>query len=75
MRDIHVLVATPAALFIALLFVARRGSGTTSFPTRRSGPPPCSAAPLSTDQRSEFERWWDVQPQVSVPSRTTARRC
>jgi uncharacterized membrane protein/predicted DsbA family dithiol-disulfide isomerase len=67
LRDIRILVATPVALVIALLFVAGAAWGTTSFPREQIRPASVPAPPLSTDQRSEFERWWDVQPQVNVP--------
>jgi protein-disulfide isomerase len=55
------------ALFIALLFVAGAAWGTTSFPRETVRPAPVQAPPLSTDQRSEFERWWDVQQKVNMP--------
>jgi uncharacterized membrane protein/predicted DsbA family dithiol-disulfide isomerase len=67
LRDVRVLVATPVALFIALLFVAGAAWGTTSFPREQIRPASAPVPALSTDQRSEFERWWDVQPQVNVP--------
>jgi uncharacterized membrane protein/protein-disulfide isomerase len=67
LRDVRVLVATPVALVIALLFVAGAAWGTTSFPREQVRPASVPVPTLSTDQRSEFERWWDVQPQVAVP--------
>jgi uncharacterized membrane protein len=62
-RDIRVLVGTPLALVVALLFVAGASWGMTAFPREAERPVIAQAQPLSTDQRSEFERWWDLQPK------------
>jgi uncharacterized membrane protein/protein-disulfide isomerase len=69
LRDIRVLVATPLALAIALLLLAGAGSAIAYFPRLQAGGAATQAqAPtLTQDQRSEFERWWDVQPKVEVP--------
>jgi uncharacterized membrane protein/predicted DsbA family dithiol-disulfide isomerase len=74
LRDVRVLVATPVALVIALLFVAGAAWGTTSFPREQIRPASIPVPALSTDQRSEFERWWDVQPQVNVPFQNEGAR-
>ena len=63
LKDIRVLVATPVALVIALLFIAGASWGMSVFPRETERPVIAQAPPLSTDQRSEFERWWDVQPK------------
>lgn len=63
LRDLRVLAATPLALVIALLFVAGAAWGTTRFPHQQDRPSSEPSKPLSPDQRTEFERWWDVQPK------------
>jgi uncharacterized membrane protein/protein-disulfide isomerase len=68
LRDIHVLVTTPVALIVALVFAAGAASAVEFFPReseRQAAAQP--AAPLNQDQRSEFERWWDQQDRVEVP--------
>jgi uncharacterized membrane protein/protein-disulfide isomerase len=68
LRDIRVLVSTPLAVAIALLFLAGAGSAVAYFPRVQAGSAtPAQAPPLTQDQRSEFERWWDMQPKVEVP--------
>src|SRR3954468_305461 len=62
LRDIRVLVATPVALVIALLFVAGGAWGPRAFPREQARPSPEPLKPLGADQRTEFERWWEVQP-------------
>jgi uncharacterized membrane protein/protein-disulfide isomerase len=64
-RDIRVLVTTPLALVIALLFVAGTAWGITTFPSPTERPVIQQAAPLTTDQQTEFTRWWDVQPKIT----------
>jgi uncharacterized membrane protein/protein-disulfide isomerase len=64
LRDIRVLVATPLALVIALLFVAGAAWSTTSFPHAQDRPSTQPITPLADNQRSEFERWWEVQPKA-----------
>lgn len=65
--DIRVLVTTPVALFVALVFVAGAASAVEFFPTDGAQAATPQAAPLSQDQSSEFERWWDQQERVEVP--------
>jgi uncharacterized membrane protein/protein-disulfide isomerase len=68
-RDIRVLVTTPVALLVALVFAAGAASAVEFFP-REAGHQAAGAqqaAPLNQDQRSEFERWWDMQEKVDVP--------
>src|SRR6476469_9313547 len=68
-RDVRVLVTTPVALFVALVFVAGAASAVEFFPTDAAGRQAAQAPQpaLSQDQRSEFERWWDAQERVEVP--------
>lgn len=63
LRDMRVLVATPLALVIALLFVIGTAWSVTAFPREAERPvaPPVQA--LATDQQSELERWWEMQPK------------
>jgi|tagenome__1003787_1003787.scaffolds.fasta_scaffold20927522_2 uncharacterized membrane protein/protein-disulfide isomerase len=65
LRDMRVLVATPLALVIALIFVAGAAWGTTAFPHAQDRPSTQPVKPLSGDQRTEFERWWEMQPKVA----------
>jgi uncharacterized membrane protein/predicted DsbA family dithiol-disulfide isomerase len=67
-RDLRVLVTTPVAFIIALLFLGGATSAVALFPreegraiTRQQ------AQPITDSQRSEFEKWWDMQPRVQVP--------
>jgi protein-disulfide isomerase len=68
-HDVRVLVTTPVALFVALVFVAGAASAVEFFPTDAAGRQAAQAPQpaLSQDQRSEFERWWDAQERVEVP--------
>jgi uncharacterized membrane protein/protein-disulfide isomerase len=72
LTDMRVLVATPMALVIALLFVAGTALGVAAFP--RDGAAPSAgttaaaatvsmpSAPLTAEQQGELERWWAMQP-------------
>ena len=64
MTDMRVLVATPLALVIALLFVAGTAWGITVFPKETeagTAPAVAQVQPLTPQQQSEFEQWWNVQ--------------
>jgi uncharacterized membrane protein/protein-disulfide isomerase len=63
LRDVRVLVATPLALVIALLFVGGTAWSVTAFPREELRPVIQQAPPVTGDQRSEFERWWEMQPK------------
>jgi uncharacterized membrane protein/protein-disulfide isomerase len=67
LRDIGVLLTTPAAAIVALLFVAGAASGVTLFPHETERPYVAPAPALTDQQQSEFERWWDMQPRVTLP--------
>jgi uncharacterized membrane protein/protein-disulfide isomerase len=65
--DMRVLVATPLALVIALLFVAGTAWGVSAFPREAPGGTAAAAvtipaAPLSAEQLGELEKWWAMQP-------------
>ena len=65
-RDLGALVATPVALVIALLFVAGAASAVAFFPSPQERPA-VKMEPLAQDQRTELERWWDLQPKIEMP--------
>jgi uncharacterized membrane protein len=63
LRDMRVLVATPLALVVALLFVAGASWGMTVFPRESDRPQAKPIPTLSDDQKLELAKWWDLQPQ------------
>src|SRR5258708_25745846 len=65
MGDIRLLIATPVALLIALLFIAGASWGMSVFPREEVRPVVAETPAITANQTSEFERWWDVQPKVS----------
>ena len=67
LRDLGVLVSSPVALVVALLFVGGAASAVASFPRPAERPVVQVQQPLAEDQRSELERWWDVQPKMDMP--------
>jgi uncharacterized membrane protein/protein-disulfide isomerase len=67
LRDVRVLVTTPVALLVALVFAAGAASAVEFFPRDEPRAAAQAAAPISQDQRSEFDRWWDAQEKVDVP--------
>src|SRR5687768_5662269 len=70
LTDMRVLVGTPMALVIALLFVAGTAWGVSAFPRDTDRPAAAAAAavaaapspPLSAAQQTELEQWWAMQP-------------
>ncbi len=77
--DLRALARSPAALVIAILFLAGAASAVAFFP---SASPPAAAATAAPDraqqaspaapqaaagQASEFERWYRAQPRVNLP--------
>src|SRR5262245_48881173 len=65
LRDMRVLVATPLALVVALLFIAGASWGMTVFPRETERPPVQQVVALTAQQRAELEQWWDKQPKAS----------
>src|SRR6476619_5277774 len=55
-RDIRVLVATPLALVISLLFVAGASWGMTAFPKETERPAAVQIPTVTAEQKSELER-------------------
>ena len=66
-RDMRILVGTPAALVIALLFVGAAAWGVSAFPRPEPAAQTAQVQPLADQERSEFERWWDQQPTMKMP--------
>jgi len=68
-RDLRVLVTTPLAIVVALLFLAGAASAVALFPHdgSQSAASGAAATPLTEQQRSEFQRWYEMQPKVQVP--------
>src|SRR3954465_13128902 len=64
LRDMRVLVVTPLALVVALLFVAGASWGMTVFPRESDRPQARSVPTLTADQNSELAKWWELQPQM-----------
>ena len=71
LHDVRSLVASPVALVTALLFVVGGALVTTAFPRdEAAGTVQAAAAsypPLTDQQKSEVERWFDMQPKVDMP--------
>ena len=65
-RDMGLLVTTPLALVIALVFLSGAGSAVALFPAPEIRPV-VQIQPLPDDQRRDLERWYDLQPKVTVP--------
>jgi uncharacterized membrane protein/protein-disulfide isomerase len=69
-RDLRALVSSPIALVLGLLFVAGAGSVIAYFPRETATPAaqaPAPLVPLTDQQRADLEKWWLVQPTVSLP--------
>jgi uncharacterized membrane protein/protein-disulfide isomerase len=71
-RDLRVVLASPLALVLAVLFFAGAATTLAFFPREGAAAATpdaaaTSAAPVPTqDQRSEFERWYASQPRVPL---------
>jgi uncharacterized membrane protein/predicted DsbA family dithiol-disulfide isomerase len=64
LTDMRLLVATPLALIIALLFVIGTTWSVTAFPREPERPVAAPVQALAVDQQSELERWWGMQPKM-----------
>src|SRR5215471_7020739 len=64
LRDAWILVSTPLALVIAIVFVAASSWGMTAFPREVDRPAQQQLPSVTDDQRSELEKWWDMQPTL-----------
>ncbi len=69
--DVRALVARPAVLSVAVVFLAGAVSAIAFFPDeavlRTQAAAQRAAQPVTADQRSEFERFWDTLPRLTVP--------
>jgi protein-disulfide isomerase len=69
--DLRALVARPALASVVIVFLAGAVSAVAFFPDeaalRSRAAQQQSAQPVTADQRSEFERFWDSQPRMTVP--------
>jgi protein-disulfide isomerase/uncharacterized membrane protein len=66
LRDLGALISTPLPLVVAVLFLGGTASAVAFFP-RPEERPVVKVEPLAQDQRTELERWWDLQPKVDMP--------
>ncbi len=73
LRDLRVLVTRPAALIVAVLFLAASASAIAFFPRNLTPAQEAAAAAatpaptLSKDERSDFEQYWLSQTREIVP--------
>ncbi|HEY2432117.1 MAG TPA: vitamin K epoxide reductase family protein [Vicinamibacterales bacterium] len=65
LRDMRVLVGTPLALAVAVLFIAGASWGMTVFPREADRPQARPIPTLSDDQKTELAKWWDLQPKLA----------
>jgi uncharacterized membrane protein/protein-disulfide isomerase len=68
--DLRALLARPALLSVVIVFLAGAVSAVAFFPSEaslRAKAAQQAARPATADQRSEFERFWEAQPRVTVP--------
>jgi uncharacterized membrane protein/protein-disulfide isomerase len=64
-RDLQVLVTTPVALVIALLFVGGAAWAPSAFPRETPRPVAAPIVALSAKEAGEFEAWWALQPAMA----------
>lgn len=70
LRDLRIVVTSPVAIIVALLFMAGAGAAVALFPheavaATMPGQPTSAADPQG--QQAEFEKYWDTLPRVTVP--------
>src|ERR1051325_9372410 len=66
-RDVRVLVGSPVAIALALLFLVGAATTLALFPREgvlAASDPSAAPAPLSQERQSEFERYYSAQPRV-----------
>jgi uncharacterized membrane protein/protein-disulfide isomerase len=66
LRDLGGLVASPVAFVVAILFLGGAVSAVAFFP-RPEERPVVQIQPLAQEQRTELERWWELQPAKPMP--------
>jgi protein-disulfide isomerase len=72
LRDLRTVVTSPVAVVVVLLFLAGAGSAVAFFPHEAvaaiiPGQPAPAAASQTQDQRTEFDKYWETLPRVTVP--------
>lgn len=67
LRDAALLMSNPVALIVALVFVGGAASTVEWFPRASDERPVVQVEALPQDQRTELERWWEMQPKVDLP--------
>jgi protein-disulfide isomerase len=71
LADVRALVARPALLAAVVVFVAGAASAVAFFPSeaslRQQAAQQRAAQPVTADQRTEFERYWESLPRTTVP--------
>lgn len=69
--DLRALLARPALLTVVIVFLAGAASAVAFFPgegtLRRQAAQQRAAQPVTSDQRTEFERYWESLPRITVP--------
>lgn len=70
LTDMRVLVGTPIALVIALLFAGGTAWGVSAFPREADRPAIAAVAtvapaPLQANQQDELQKWWAMQPATA----------
>jgi uncharacterized membrane protein/predicted DsbA family dithiol-disulfide isomerase len=71
LRDVRTLISNPAALAIGAAFVVGSVLAVGLFPSDEGDAvaqeQTAPQAPIPTDERTEFERWYEALPKVQVP--------
>ncbi len=70
-RDAQAIIGSPAALAVAVVFVAAVTSALAFYPREGAGfgqaPAQAQAGAAVQDRRTEFLRFWESQPRIPVP--------
>ena len=65
-RDAGALFASPLGLAVAVVFVGGVLAVISSFPHPEQRPV-IAWQPLTSDQKADLEKWWNLQPRVTLP--------
>jgi uncharacterized membrane protein len=65
--DVRALLRSPRGLLAAVLFLAGAFVLIGLFPQERTAAPEAVYPPLTDQQRSDLEKWWNVQPEIALP--------
>jgi uncharacterized membrane protein len=66
-KDVRTLLSRPRAVLAAVLFLAGACVLIGFFPREGTPAQEVAYAPLTDEQRSDIEKWWNVQPEVALP--------